>query len=59
MEIASGDYVWFTEDEWTTKHVGQVREILMYSYYITSWTYGNFYIPKSDVKLKEKCLPLI
>ncbi len=42
----------FTEDDWTTVYTGFVSETSVYFYYVNSITYGNFWIPKQNVRLK-------
>lgn len=48
-----GKRVLFTEDEWTTTFEGVVYLETLYSYYIISRKYGNTWVPKSNVKLKN------
>lgn len=41
----------FTEDEWTTKHIGYCVESTFYSYLVDGRGYGRFWIPKQYVRL--------
>lgn len=52
-KIRLGSEVRFTEDDWLDTHYGVVKDITLLSYYVSSKTYGDFYIPKCDVMLKD------
>ncbi len=48
-----GEKVYFTEDNWATQYEGVVKDSTLHTYFVESRKYGNRWIPKSDVKLKD------
>lgn len=49
-ELKKGTEVEFTTDNWVTIYTGYIHEVTLYSYYIISKKYGNFYHSKTDVR---------
>jgi hypothetical protein len=45
--------VLFTEDGWNTTYEGCIIESSIYSHKVRSQVYGTFWIPKSNVRLKN------
>lgn len=43
----------FTEDGWNTTYEGCIMESSIYSHRIRSQVYGEFWIPKENVRLKN------
>lgn len=44
----------FTEDEWTTIHLGSCIDSTFYNYLVRGDNYGTFSIPKIYVRLAKK-----